>query len=167
VRLLAILVALIVLLTACQRYNIGAANSAPRVVSGNQSVEYGSIWDTRQGQELVPEAVHDETVVSENPGEHAATEEHSPSIPEIENARSVIREAFTVVRDGMAARREAAERLEAAQESLRALSETGAISHWSELEEGFHTATKKVREGTNDAPNALNRLLEHLDEAAH
>jgi hypothetical protein len=168
VRLLVILMILIFLLTACQRYTIGAANSAPRVVSGNESVEYGSVWDTEQAEELAPEVTHNETVVDENPDEHSdATQEHTSSIPELDNARLVIREAFRVVRGSMAARREAAENLHAVQESLHALAETGAISHWSELEEGFHTTIEKVREGTNDAPNALNRLLEDLDKAAH
>jgi hypothetical protein len=171
VRLLAILITLIFLLTACQRYTIGAANSAPRVVSGNESVEYGSVWDTEQADELAPGATHNETVVGGDSEEHSesteAAEEHSASVPEIDNARLVIREAFSVVRGSVAARRETADTLHAVQESLHMLSESGTISHWEELEESFHTAIEKVREGTNDAPNALNRLLADLDEAAH
>jgi hypothetical protein len=165
VRLFVILVTLIVLLTACQRYTIGAANSAPRVVSGAESVEYGSVWDTAQADELAPHATPNETVVEDHA--EADTEEHSTSLPELDSAKTVVRETFAVVRDSRAARHEAAETLHMVQESLHALSETGAISHWEELQEGFHTAIEKVREGTNDAPNALNRLLEHLEEAAH
>jgi hypothetical protein len=162
VRPFIILVTLIFLLTACQRYTIGAENAAPRVVSGDESVEYGSVWDTAQADELAPHATPNETVV-----EDPAEEEHSTSLPELDAAKAIVRESFAVVRGGMAARREAAERLTATKESLKALYDSGAISHWEELEEAFYVATNKVREGTNDAPNALNRLLKHLDEAAH
>jgi hypothetical protein len=146
VRLLSIAIGLLFLLTACQRYTIGAENAAPRVVSGATEV--------RRAAE----------------GEHAGEEamaEASEELPEISGAKQLIEGIFTHVRGSKAVREEAALQLESARENLHALSETGAISHWEELEEGFHTAIEKVREGTNDAPNALHRLLEHLDEAAH
>lgn len=154
-RLLAIAIALLLLLTACQRYTIGAENAAPRVVSGATEIRtVGQTSETGHSEE----------------GEHSEEEamaEHSEELPEIASAKQLIEGIFTHVRGSKTTREEAALQLESAQESLHMLSESGAISHWEELEEGFHTTIEKVREGTNDAPNALHRLLEHLDEAAH
>jgi Na+-transporting methylmalonyl-CoA/oxaloacetate decarboxylase gamma subunit len=149
VRLLSILITLVCLMTACQRYAIGAENSAPQVVTGVTEV------------------------VSEHSAEASATEasaetmvEHS-TIPELDSARLVVQEAFGSARGSRAARAEASERLETARETLHTLSESGALAHWPELDEGFEIAIEKVREGTNDAPNALERLLVHLEEAGH
>jgi hypothetical protein len=157
VRLLSIAIVSLLLLTACQRYTIGAENAAPRVVSGATEIRtVGQSSESDHSEEGSQEATAE-------PG----MAEHSEEIPEISSAKQLIEGIFTQVRGSKAAREEAALQLESAQENLHALSETGAISHWEELEEGFHTAIEKVREGTNDAPNALHRLFEHLDEAAH
>jgi Ni,Fe-hydrogenase III large subunit len=146
VRLLSIATALLFLLTACQRYTIGAENAAPRVVSGATEVRRTTQGESASGD---------------------ATAQASEELPEITSAKQLIEGIFTHVRGSQAVREEAALQLESAQASLQPLSESGTILHWEELEEGFHTAIEKVREGTNDAPNALHRLLEHLDEAAH
>lgn len=151
-RLLSIAIALLLLLPACQRYTIGAENAAPRVVSGATEIR-------TVGQSS--EAGHSEE------GSEEAMAEHSEDLPEITSAKQLIEGIFAQVRGNKAVREEAAMQLESVQESLHMLSESGAISHWEELEEGFHTAIEKVREGTNDAPNALHRLLADLDEAAH
>jgi hypothetical protein len=176
--------AVLVLLSGCQRYTIGAANSAPRVVSGGESVEYGTVWDTAQADELAPEAAHNETVVAEHEesvsedhtasdahateSDHTAdhdTGDHSTTIPEVDSAMTVIRESFAHVRGSRAARHEAAQALETSREALHAVAETGAISHWEDLDHYFETAIEKVSEGTNDAPNTLNHLLEKLEKA--
>ncbi len=159
-------------MTGCSRYTVGAANAAPRVVSGAEGV----VEDTEHAAE---EATPTETVVGEQGATssdeaaqateetHADTAEHSTSIPELDNAMIVVRETFAHVRGSRAARHEAAEELETIRTALATVAETGAISHWESLNEHFEVATEKVLEGTNDAPNALNGLLEHLEEAAH
>jgi hypothetical protein len=162
VRLLFIAIGLLFLLTACQRYTIGAENAAPRVVSGATELRtVGQTFEGEHSEEASPEAT------AESGTNELGTNEHSEELPEITSAKQLIEGIFTHVRGSKAVREEAALQLESAQESLHMLSESGAISHWEELEEGFHTTIEKVREGTNDAPNALHRLLEHLDKAAH
>jgi hypothetical protein len=164
VRLLSIAIALLFLLTACQRYTIGAENAAPRVVSGATEIRtIGQSAEAEHGEEV---AHSEETALTEE-GSEEAMAEHGEELPEITGAKQLIEGIFTHVRGSRAAREEAAMQLESAQESLHMLYESGAILHWEELEEGFHTTIEKVREGTNDAPNALHRLLAHLDEAAH
>jgi hypothetical protein len=172
VRLLFIAIGLLFLLTACQRYTIGAENAAPRVVSGATELRtVGQTFEGEHSEEASPEATAEsgtnEPVTNELGTNELGTNEHSEELPEITSAKQLIEGIFTHVRGSKAVREEAALQLESAQESLHMLSESGAISHWEELEEGFHTTIEKVREGTNDAPNALHRLLEHLDKAAH
>jgi hypothetical protein len=152
------------LLAGCQRYTIGAANSAPRVVSGNaEAADHAA--DT--GDHATEETHAEETADAEHSTdvEHSEDAAHSASIPELENALVVVQESFAHVRGSRAARHEAAEHLETAREALGAVAETGAISHWEDLDHYFETAIEKVVEGTNDAPNALERLLGKLGKA--
>jgi hypothetical protein len=139
VRLLPIVITLVLLLTACQRYNIGAENAAPRVVSGASNTRTLG---------LSAEAAE-------------ATPADGATLPEVESARLVVQEAFGSVRGTRAARLEMSERLAASRDALQAVYES---DHWPELGEGFAVAIEKVREGTNDAPNALERLLHHLED---
>jgi hypothetical protein len=129
------------LLTACQRYTIGAANAAPRVVSGVTDVRSDHLGEGTEEMTTQPLA-----------------------LPELESARVAVTEAFAVRRGSQAAREEAATKLESAREALKPLSESGTIAHWDELDESFAVAIEKIREGTNDAPNALNRLIVQLEE---
>jgi hypothetical protein len=138
VRLLPIVITLVLLLTACQRYNIGAENAAPRVVSGTSNAR--TLEHSADAAEVTP----------------------ATTLPEVESARLVVQEAFGSVRGTRAARLEMSERLAASGDALQAVY---ASDHWSELGEGFAVAIEKVREGTNDAPNALERLLHHLEES--
>lgn len=176
IRLLSVLL-LLLLLTACSRYTIGAENAAPRVVSGAEGVEYGSVWDTEQANDHAAQEDHTSTADHSaetdhsaeadhaTEGTHADTDAHSAPLPEVDNAMTVVREAFTHVRGSRAARQAAAESLEFARQSVYALYEAGTISHGSELDEYFEMAIEKVNEGTNDAPNALNNLLGKLEKA--
>lgn len=170
-RLFVILITLLLLMTGCSRYTIGAENAAPRVVSGNAEMTVAE--HSEAGAETSEEADHSASETVDQSGEAGHSEEvdqsgeadHSASLPELDTAMSVVRESFAHVRGSRTARHEAATQLETTREALHKLSETGAISHWSELDEHFEVAIEKVLEGTNDAPNALNRLLTHLEEA--
>lgn len=147
-RYLSFAIVLLFLLTACQRYTIGAENAAPRVVSSATEIRtLGLSAETRSGEET------------------AQSVEGSGELPEIANAKQLVEGAFANARGSRAEREEAAVQLESARETLQVLAESGTISHWENLEEEFEVATEKVREGTNDAPNALYRLLEGLKEA--
>jgi hypothetical protein len=178
-RLLSLFVVLL-LLSGCQRYTIGAANAAPQIVSGNTDVRVEdsleaedthseTSQETDHGDASLDEAAHSETDQSET--EHGETEhgetKHSAALPEVDSAVAAVQEAFAHVRGSRLARHEAAEGLETARMTLEKLAETGAISHWESLNEYFETAVEKVTEGTNDAPNALNHLLEKLEKAGH
>jgi hypothetical protein len=168
VRLFIIVITLLLLTTGCSRYTIGAENAAPRVVSGNAEMAMAEHSEAGAGAETSEEADHNSALEdTDHSGEAAHSEEvdHSASLPELDTAMGVVRESFAHVRGSRTARHEAATQLETTREALHTLSETGAISHWSELDEHFEVAIEKVLEGTNDAPNALNRLLTHLEEA--
>jgi hypothetical protein len=189
-RLLSLFLVLL-LLSGCQRYTIGAANAAPQIVSGNTDVRVEdslvaqdtahseTSQETDHGDASLDEAAHSETDQSEtehgetehSETEHSETEHsetvHSAALPEVDSAVAAVQEAFAHVRGSRLARHEAAEGLETARMTLEKLAETGAISHWESLNEYFETAVEKVTEGTNDAPNALNHLLEKLEKAGH
>jgi hypothetical protein len=158
-RLLILLV--LTLLAGCQRYTIGAANAAPRVVSGTAELAETS-------DHSMAETHAEETADAEHSAEVGHTEDaahSSASIPELDNALVIVQESFTHVRGSKVERHEAAEHLETAREALHVVAETGAISHWEDLDHYFETAIEKVTEGTNDAPNALHRLLGKLEKA--
>jgi hypothetical protein len=176
-RLLSFLL-LLVLLVGCQRYTIGAANAAPRVV-GHADANHSEAGATEMAEEghaaeaeghSSEDAGHTETAEHSEEATHAETDtahadEKHAMLPELENALVVIEESFAHTRGSRAARHEAAESLEAARASLHTVAETGAISHWEDLDHYFETAIEKVTEGTNDAPNALHHLAEKLEKA--
>jgi hypothetical protein len=184
------LLLVLLLLSGCQRYTIGAANSAPRVVSGNvemaETDDHTSTAETHaeetHAQETVASTDHSADMASSEEATHAEEAGHSEataqpdaehsqethssvSIPELDSALVVVQESFAHVRGSTAVRHEAAESLETARAALHTVAETGAISHWEDLDHYFETAIEKVAEGTNDAPNALNRLLAKLEKA--
>ncbi len=163
-RLLSLLL-LLLLLTGCQRYTIGAENAAPRVVSAN--IETAVVEQAEAGDHSVAisEETHTEGEAHTTSEAHSGSETHSALLPEIESALGVVQESFAHVRGSRTARHEAAESLETARQSVYALYEAGTISHGSELDEYFEVAIEKVLEGTNDAPNALTRLTEKLEKA--
>lgn len=152
-------VVLMLLMTGCARYTIGAENAAPRVVSGEVKMTEAA---GSHGEEATHSAEGEQ---SEAMQAEAHDAEHSVMLPELESAMTVVRGAFDDLRGSKTARHEAAETLEAARQSVYALYEAGTISHGSELDEYFETAIEKVAEGTNDAPNALTRLIEKLEKA--
>jgi hypothetical protein len=171
------LLLIVLLLTGCQRYTIGAANSAPRVVSGNAEMadDHTSTAETHAEETHAEETAasadhsgdtegHSEATAQADAG-HSQGTHSSVSIPELESALVVVQESFSHVRGSVAVRHEAAESLETARAALHTVAETGAISHWEDLDHYFETAIEKVAEGTNDAPNALNRLLAKLEKA--
>jgi hypothetical protein len=174
----------LLLVTGCQRYTIGAANAAPRVVSGNaETAETGDHATAEAHSDETSDAAHAEDTghsadTASTDAAHTEDAGHSEdmassedaahggaSIPELDNALVVVQESFAHARGSKAARHEAAQGLETAREALHAVAETGAISHWEDLDHYFETAIEKVVEGTNDAPNALNRLLVKLEKA--
>jgi hypothetical protein len=174
---------LLLLVTGCQRYTIGAENSAPRVVSGNADTADHAAETSGHATTAAEtsDAAHSETSEADTDATHVedsghsedtaqaeagqVEETHGASIPELDNALLVVQESFAHVRGSKAVRHEAAEGLETARKALHTVAETGAISHWEDLDHYFETAIEKVTEGTNDAPNALNRLLVKLEKA--
>jgi hypothetical protein len=96
---IASLLLLLLLMTGCSHYTIGAANAAPRVVSGETGIRSDHL--------------------SEHTGEEHT--EEMATLPELDSARLVVQEAFAVVRGSKAAREEAATSLETTRETLHTL----------------------------------------------